>query len=412
MDAPHDYDVERVVIGIVIMYPSESIKQVLSGGGDELFYDPVCRSCFKVAEELYEHGEPIDVLTISDRLKNKKYNGVHWEREVLAIVEDVASDAHLPHYIDILKDKAALRRLILYSNAILAHCEKGDIEPVNLIEKCRHHLHDIEEFHSSRKKSLAEEIRDWVLSSPDVFMSADIIREFDLRTRTDKKNCYKVLERLVKEGLIERCGDRRGKYRVVDDAADTIDFLNASDETMDIRYPFEIEKYVLTHPGNIIVVAGEPNAGKTAFLLNIVRMNMENHDIWYFNSEMGAAELKKRLMNFDIPLKDWRFKARERGSNFHDVIQPNAVNIIDFLEIYDNFYLIGQDIKMIHDKLDKGIAIIAIQKNRGTDFGLGGQRALEKPRLYLTMGDSKIKIVKAKNWRLSDVNPNNLEVGF
>ena len=38
--------------------------------------------------------------------------------------------------------------------------------------------------------------------------------------------------------------------------------------------PFELENLVKIMPGNIIVVAGEPDAGKTAFLLNVLLLNL------------------------------------------------------------------------------------------------------------------------------------------
>ena len=62
-------------------------------------------------------------------------------------------------------------------------------------------------------------------------------------------------------------------------------------------------------------------------------------------------------------------------------------------------------------KLQKGICIIALQKNRGTDLGLGGFRSMEKARLYLAMEPGKIKIVKAKNWA-TNTNPNGLQLEF
>ena len=68
--------------------------------------------------------------------------------------------------------------------------------------------------------------------------------------------------------------------------------------------------------------------------------------------------------------------------------------------------------KKIFDKLEKGIAIIAIQKNKGRDDGLGGARSIEKARLYLSMRPGVIKIVKAKNWVSGTVNPNGLEKQF
>lgn len=58
--------------------------------------------------------------------------------------------------------------------------------------------------------------------------------------------------------------------------------------------------------------------------------------------------------------------------------------------------------------MDKGVAIIAIQKNKGRDEGLGGARSIEKARLYLSMSPGRIKIVKAKNWINGLINPNNM----
>jgi hypothetical protein len=216
---------------------------------------------------------------------------------------------------------------------------------------------------------------------------------------------------LCDKGIIERYGNKNGTWRVVDNDCEEINFLDAPEESIDIKWPFAIEEYVKTLPKNIIVVAGEPNAGKTAFLLNVVKMNMDSHDIHYFSSEMGAIEMRERLSKFNMPLEKWNFTPKERVSNFEDVIKPNAINIVDFLEVYEDFYRIGGMIKEIFDKLDKGIAVIAIQKNKGNEYGLGGMRGLEKARLYLTMEQGKIKIVKAKNWATYE-NPNNLEIDF
>ena len=82
------------------------------------------------------------------------------------------------------------------------------------------------------------------------------------------------------------------------------------------------------------------------------------------------------------------------------------------MEIHDEFYKIGGLIKDIFDRLKSGVAFIAIQKNRGTDYGLGGMRGLENPRLYLAMEANKIKIIKGKNWTNPEINPSGLECDF
>jgi len=263
-----------------------------------------------------------------------------------------------------------------------------------------------------REINFAQEVRDFVLTSNGFFLTSDVFNRLQVTSRQEKKNVVLALLRLFKDGLIERHGEKDGCYRRIENEVESIDFMSASDETLNIRWPFKIERYVLTLPKSVIVIAGEPDAGKTAFLLNLVRLNQDRHDIHYFSSEMGAVEMRNRLLKFDCPLDSWKFKPKERSSNFADVIQPDALNIIDFLEITDEFYKVGGYIKQIFEKLRRGIAVIALQKNKGADFGLGGSRGLEKPRLYLTMGQGQIKIVKAKNWAMENVRPTGLTLDF
>jgi len=55
---------------------------------------------------------------------------------------------------------------------------------------------------------------------------------------------------------------------------------------------------------------------------------------------------------------------------------------------------------------------LALQKPTGRDAGLGGERGLEKPRLYLAMESGKLKIVKAKSWVNPQDNPNGKTISF
>ena len=141
-----------------------------------------------------------------------------------------------------------------------------------------------------------------------------------------------------------------------------MDFLGADAETVNLWLPFGLNEMVEIMPGNIIVVAGSPDAGKTALLLNIIRQNMRSHEIHYFNSEMGASELRKRLDKFDdIALDQWNFKPWERADTFADVIKPGPgkINIIDFLELHDSFYEVGARLSEIHKKLKGALACMS-----------------------------------------------------
>ena len=266
---------------------------------------------------------------------------------------------------------------------------------------------------SEGERGLTEEVREWVMTSSGNFLTSELFRDLDLTSRDFKKQAVVVLLRMEKEGLVAKCGVKRGCYRAIEKDAPLIDYLNADiSHVFDIKWPFELEKYVNIYPHNVIVVAGAANAGKTAFMLNTVKLNMDRHRIEYFSSEMGAEELKLRLSKFEIPLRAWKFHPRERASNFSEAIVADAVNIIDYLEVTKDFYEVGGELKDIHDRLGKGIAIVALQKKTGAAVGRGGEFTLEKPRLYLTMDAGVLKIVKGKNWANPEVNPNDLSWNF
>jgi hypothetical protein len=259
--------------------------------------------------------------------------------------------------------------------------------------------------------NLAADAREWVLSSSGVFLSSDFVKEAGLSSMSSRefnKNLSKVFERLANDGLIERNGGRRGCFRRVEKESEIIDFAHADCSTIfDLRWPapFHLERLVNLYPKNIVILAGATNAGKTALLLNVVRENMDRHKVLYFSSEMGAEELRLRIEKFQLPVSSWRFEARERAANFADAITPDAVNIIDYFELTDNFYQVGGEIKKIFDRLTIGIAIIAIQKDENKEFARGGAFSAEKARLYLSMNPGELKIIKGKNWARPGHNP-------
>ncbi len=263
-----------------------------------------------------------------------------------------------------------------------------------------------------RERNLKQEVLEWLTLQDGYWNLTDLKKTLPNLTREGKANIDVIIHRLKKDGIIEKYGNQAGVYRTVHADVEPIDFLNCDVTPLKIRYPFGIENYIKTLPKNIIVIAGSPNAGKTAFLLNFARMNQDRFEVHYFSSEMGAMELKERLSKFDYLLDSWKVKVWEKSSDFSDVIRPDAINIIDFLEVHSDFWQVGGMIAAIHDKLDNGIAVIAIQKPKDRDEGLGGQRSLEKPRLYLAMESNKIKIVKAKNWAVPHQNPNGQILNF
>jgi hypothetical protein len=258
-------------------------------------------------------------------------------------------------------------------------------------------------------------IEEWVRETTSWFDYAQLDRDLGITTPDGKRNRRVVLHRLREEGIIEPHGTREGLFRRVTADVRLIDFKAAGKRApLDIGWPFDIQKLVNIYPGNVIVLAGEPNAGKTAFLLNVIRLNMNLFPVYYFSSEMGGPELSIRLGKFPgIEVEDWNFQAAERANDFQDVIVPDAVNIIDYFEFpTGQYFMIAESLRAIWTKLGTGVAIVAIQKGRGSELGRGSTFGLEKPRLYLSMGRNELMIVKGKNWADRNRNPNGLVSEF
>ena len=232
---------------------------------------------------------------------------------------------------------------------------------------------------NAKDRNITQEVREWILASPGIFSSSDIHKELDFASSSLKHAVTNCLGRLCQEGLIARQGNRRGMYRRVEQEAEHIDWRKAPTAEYPLRLPFDLERMVKIFPKNIILIAGDPNSGKTALMLNIVKDNMKDLPVWYFSSEMGGVEMRERIAMFDDPPPDaWTFKAVERSHGFADVIRPDALNIIDYLEVHKDFWEVGGWIREIHDRLKKGVAVIASAEEAQRGAGPGGRNVPRK----------------------------------
>lgn len=259
----------------------------------------------------------------------------------------------------------------------------------------------------SHKTNLANTVREYIDATEGIFTTSQIYTDLGIFSSTEKGNVRQILKRLREGKIIESCGNRAGTYRVINGVLEEMDLKNAQGEDLSLWLPLDLHNVTNIMPGNIIVVTGDPDAGKTAFLLNTIHQNLDLWQCHYFNSEMGAFEMRKRLDLFqDFPIGHRNFHPYERSDCFEDVIKPgkNTLNVIDYLEVTEDFFKIGSHLNAIHKNLDGAIAIVAIQKkNRDSESPLGGQRALEKPRLVISLSagsrnePNRATILKCKN---------------
>jgi hypothetical protein len=269
-----------------------------------------------------------------------------------------------------------------------------------------------------RDRNLTEEIRQYINLTTGYITLADLYSTLQILTKEEKNNVSVIMHRLCKDSIIERFGNKNGQFRRINKDIEIINWLEA-DETanIDIQYPLELHKHALTLPKNIVVIAGAKDAGKTAFLLNTACMNMDKLKIHYFSSEMGEIEMKKRIVEFrevfGMDLKKIQNKVHwiNKSGEFADVIYPEDINIIDFLEITKDFFEIGDMIKNLYHKLTTGVVILGIQKPSNRDMPIGGEKGLEKARIAIAIDNHVAKILVGKNWA-TESNPKGLMCKF
>ena len=275
-------------------------------------------------------------------------------------------------------------------------------------EEARRILRELAGMESEQDKTIAERTREYIGVTDGWFELQQLYRELHLVTRKDQGAAKITVKREYDKGFIEKHGTKNGVYRKPNYELEEIDVLSADDKPVKIYLPLELHKHVALYHGDVVIVAGKWNAGKSAFLLECAKLNMNEWDTWFFTSEMKGPRFRKRLKLMEGTTVDQfaeNVTIRGRDGGFHDVIQPDALNLVDYLQINEDFYRVGAQIREIAEKLDQGVAIVALQKDAAATYGYGGQKGLQRPTLYLTIDDGVVKIVKAKDWVTSS-NPN------
>ena len=265
-------------------------------------------------------------------------------------------------------------------------------------------------------------IEQWVSLTKGQFNVRDIWNEIGIDSPENKNYLRKILSRIPN---VQQVDKGFGNYRVVDSQATKINWEDADpNNTVDLLFPFGEHDVVKIFPKSIIIIAGSKQAGKTEYLYEFIKLNKDRWAIDLFNSETGAEQMKERFLSHGITASP-SFNVYERYDNYADVIVPDHISVIDYLDLNSEVYLVGAEIDAIFRKLTS-VAVIGLQKPPPSviftksgqkkiierDLAYGGGFTAKRAILYITMGSNKLKLLHVKSPKQKKINPQNMTWSF
>jgi len=140
---PQDLEAERCLLGCLLL-DKNAIVKVVDFLQDKDFYKEIHRQIYISVAELFEKGEPVDLLAVSSRLREKKLlESMGGAGYLTELINSVPTSSHILNYAKIVQRKRILRELIDASQEIntLGHEEQEDID--ELLDKAEQRIFSI-----------------------------------------------------------------------------------------------------------------------------------------------------------------------------------------------------------------------------------------------------------------------------
>ncbi len=203
---------------------------------------------------------------------------------------------------------------------------------------------------------------------------------------------------------------------------------SSSPKMLDIRIPLGIDTLAQLPERAVFGVSGFTGAGKTSFLLDMAELNAKHGTlpVYYWYNEMSESQLRTRIEDYPYlkeAQKQGKFHAipQEGFDAFADVVMPEAINLIDYLDRNEEYYLLADDIQKLYQAISTGIVVFGQQKPHGRDAGYGGYQTIKLASLYIALDIRyqeesaqycKAKIVKCREWKDQTRNPKDLTLYY
>ncbi|CAN5278719.1 replicative DNA helicase [soil metagenome] len=271
---PHDLLAEQSAIGGMLL-SKDAVADVIESVRGVDFYIPKHELVFDAILSLYSHGEPTDVIAVTDELtKTGELSRAGGAEYLHTLTSLVPTAANAGFYASIVAEKAVLRRLVEAGTRIVQMGYASEGEVVDLVNNAQAEIYAV---------TGGVETEDFVPLTVAVTTAID---------------------------EIEAARGRDGSMTGVPTGFAELDELTNG-----------------LHPGQLIIVAARPALGKSTLALDFARAAAIKHDLptIIFSLEMGRSEIAMRLLSAEsaVPLqsmrkgtvdpRDWTTIASTRG---------------------------------------------------------------------------------------------------
>ncbi|MEX0924871.1 MAG: replicative DNA helicase [Candidatus Paceibacterota bacterium] len=261
---PQNIESEQALIGSILLRP-EAMYEVTDMVTANSFYADKHRLIYEAMIELFQKHEPIDMLSLSNRLKEKGILDQIGGNEYLTdLTNAVPSSANLKYYAKLIQKKFMMRGLIDASEFIGALGYDDNSELEEILDKAEKRIYEL----------------------------------------SNASATHKFVE--MKDELTE--------------AWERLDKLHNSKE--DIRgvptgFPAIDNTIAGLQPSDLIILAARPSMGKTALALDIARQAAVNHNVsvGIFSLEMSSQQLVDRMLAAQALVDAWKLRTGKLTSD-------------------------------------------------------------------------------------------------
>jgi len=254
---PHNYEAESAVLGSILV-DKEAILRVADLVTPDDFYRESHADIFDAMLALFGKSEPIDIISISDRLKDAgKIEKTGGQTYLAQLAESVPTASHVVHYAKIVQRDSTLRRLITASQEIARLGFGGEEDVSSLLDQAEQKLFGV---------------------------SAKHLKQNFVPIRSVLSDAFDRIDQLHSE---------KGKLRGVSSGYKTIDNLLGGLQASDL-----------------IILAARPSCGKTSFALDIARnvAVRSKKAVGIFSLEMSKEQLVDRMICAEANVDLWKMR--------------------------------------------------------------------------------------------------------